>query len=546
MAAPRCPDASVVLVSPAKGDNLTDRDKQTSTSERQLRTLWSKRTFLLAGASFTALLLTCIYFGDRPRVLAVSEVPIAFWAWRTNAPTGAEVQRAFAATNAKTLFLRAGQLDLVDGSVQRIRPVSGQLPSAIELHLVYNGTRRFLSELERLDPGMMAETIAGVYQTDALRAVQDQTVAAGLQLDLDVPNRLLPRYAALLTRLRPLLPSGTRLSITGLPAWVDATDIGAVLDAVDFWAPQCYGGKIPTHVTQKIPISSAREVERTISRVRQLGRPFYAGLSAYSYAILFAKDGMLVELRGDIDPDWAAQNKSLDLVERQAFKGDEQTSEIRYVYRANADVVLDGLIVRSGETLIFDLPTAASLRAGVRAVRENAGALLLGICLFRLPTQDDRTTLSLGEIAGTVADKPDTVVTAITLEKGNDQQVTLVAQNKGTASTSLSENALTIDLTFPPGAVDGVLGPVGFAGFETLCRFAASDTPSPCSRQRANVIRLKSHAWRPGTTASITLTLKGPPPVDVPALVTTALDDGRTERETVRLQLRDRGELHEN
>src|SRR5688500_8995941 len=99
-----------------------------------------KRTFLLLG-SIIFVVVPLAYFSARPRTLTVSEVPIAFWAWRTEAPNELEVQSVFSATGARTLFLRSGQFDSADRNVERIRAASGKVPSVAELHLVYNATR---------------------------------------------------------------------------------------------------------------------------------------------------------------------------------------------------------------------------------------------------------------------------------------------------------------------------------------------------------------------------------------------------------------------
>lgn len=502
-----------------------------------MRFRFTKHATILTGALSIALVLLGAYLFNKPRVLAVNEVPIAFWAWRTNAPSDVEVQKAFAATNAKTLFLRARQFDLVNGYLQRIRPVSGALPSSVELHLVYNGTRKFLREWEQLDASVIANAIAETYQADLARARDDHAQVNGLQLDFDAPTRLLPQYAQLLQRLRELLPPNTKLSITGLPTWASSRDLKAVLAAVDFWIPQCYGTAIPAHVNQRLPISSPSDVARTITKVRQLNKPFYAGLSAYSYAILYAKDGSLLELRGDLDPAWAAHNTSLELIERQTFKGEANASEMRYVYRAKNDVVLDGLIIQAGETLVFDLPSAASLRASARAVRENAGEALLGICVFRVPMTNDETTLSVGEIATALTDTQTKVATAITVKNSPDQQLTLRAENVGTASTMLSEDALTIDLNIPAGSISGVTSLAGFSAYETLCRQPGREAAWPCSERRANVIRLKARAWKPDSTAMITLSVKEALPATLSAVVTTHVNDGRIEQERFELQL---------
>src|SRR6476646_8088823 len=59
----------------------------------------------------------------KPRTWPVDEVPISVWAWRNQTPAGSDVRQAIDLTKAQTIFLRAGQIDLQDGTLRRIRPV---------------------------------------------------------------------------------------------------------------------------------------------------------------------------------------------------------------------------------------------------------------------------------------------------------------------------------------------------------------------------------------------------------------------------------------
>ncbi len=401
--------------------------------------------------------------------------------------------------------------------------------------MVYNSTRNFLSDWSEIQT--TSETIATVYRSDVERARGDNAVVTGIQLDLDMPDRLLPQYAQMLKKLRELLPPNTILSITGLPGWAFSKDIGDVLAEVDFWIPQCYGGSIPTRLSQQIPISSPADVARIISSVRKLGKPFYAGLSVYSYTILYSKDGTLLELRGDIDPTLAEHDPDLELIESQNYGSDAEPGEIRYVYRAKRDLVIDGLIVQTGESLLFDVPNAASLRLSARAVRENAGDRLLGICLFRLPTEADQATLSLSEIAAALADKKTTVKTAVSIRSDPDGLLTLFAKNNGTAGSKLSEDAFTIDLSIKPESIGNVSILNGFAHYQTLCSDSYIRTPRPCSPYRANIIRFSARSWNPGSAASVTFLNKGQLQSDLTAIVTSHLNDGRVERESFDLQI---------
>jgi hypothetical protein len=501
-----------------------------------MKTLSAARIMSVSvGVVITTLFVTNVFFTGKPRVLAVDEVPVAFWAWRIQTPSDDEIGSAFSKTHAKILFLHAGQIDLSDGIAKRIRPVSGKFPTTAETHLVYNGTRAFLTNFEQTDIDAIAETIAENFRADQMRAQSDEANVNGIQLDLDIPTRLLPRYAHLIQRVRKLLPADTTLSITGLPTWADSAYIHEVLDEVDFWIPQCYGLTIPKFVEEKIPVSSANEVARIIAKVRLLNKPFYAGLSAYSYAILYARDGSLLELRGDIDPALAGQNADLELVESGTFGRDNRDSQMRYVYRAKNDLVLDGLIIGAGESLVFDLPSAASLRASAKAVRENAGEKLLGICIFRLPTVDDKTTLDVGAITAALLDTQADVSTALSMTS-DSSGLTLHAENTGTASSMLGEKAMTLDLKVPAGSINGVIGITGFSSYETLCSIGSK--VQPCSHARANVLRVRSSAWKPGTTASITLRYRGNIPETLAAEITNQVNDGRVVREQYNLATR--------
>ena len=103
-------------------------------------------------ASFSRLFPLFRFSNPRPRVWSVDEVPVAFWAWRTQSPDELDVQAAVEKTQAQVLFLRAGQIDYQDGKLRRIRPLAGSFPKGIKLHLVYNTTRAVLEQLESIDP----------------------------------------------------------------------------------------------------------------------------------------------------------------------------------------------------------------------------------------------------------------------------------------------------------------------------------------------------------------------------------------------------------
>jgi len=498
------------------------------------------------------------FYSPTPRAWAVTEVPVAFWAWRLQTPTEADLQQAISEARARAIFLHAGQFDGEGGTPRRVRAVAGRFPRAVELHLVYNGTRSLLTEFERLDTAALASVIVETYAQDVARASSDGARVAGLQLDFDVPTRLLPRYRQLLRATRellPLVPQGrelslteTKLSVTGLPTWMDAPEISGVLAAVDFWVPQFYGATIPDRLDQLTPITSPQVVARGVARARQLNRPFYAGLPAYGYAILYSPGGALIALRGDLDPARVASHPNFELIERRAFASPASSptaqspiaSEWRYVYRALGDGVIDDLAVRAGDLLMADVASAEALRVCTRMVRERAGQALLGVCIFRLPGADDPTTLTIGEVAVALADQSPVITADVRIERvgrheGQEpaEYLLLKVTNNGAASALMGDGALAIDLRVPAGSINGVRSLTGFTSFETLCELPGVRDAGgqgewrPCGPRRANLVRLKSRSWAPGAKMQVALSTNGPLPQTVPIAVTVQVNDGR-------------------
>ncbi len=524
---------------------------------RSLR-LPKTRNAKLLGVAVVLLIATVVSSSlhRQPRVWPAAETPVAFWAWRNQTPSEADVREAIARAKARAIFLRAGQIDLQEGTPRRIRAVTGALPREVDLHLVYNATRALLAQLERVDERALADAIGEAYRADSERAAREHARVVGLQIDIDVPTRLLGRYAATLRALRAQLPSGTQLSITGLPTWMESTELRSMLATVDFWIPQLYGAEIPARSDQLVPISSPAGVARFVSQARDLDKPFYAGLAAYSYTLLYSSTGSLISLRGDMDPAVLASDSNLDLTDRRPFPVPRQfignargaiataSSEWRYVYRAKADGVTDDLALHAGDVLVVDVPSAESLRLSARIVRELAGEKLLGICVFRLPAGDDPATLKVAQVASALADLDsaadvevhifaDAPTTAAgpsgdvrtTRVSGWTANWILEVKNLGTANAIVG--TVKIDLRTTPGTILS-LTPHGLAAVESLCAVAGEMTdPQPCGQRRANVFRFKPRTLVAGQTVTARLAISSAAATVIPVLIEMQTDNGQ-------------------
>lgn len=536
--------------------------------------LSSRRTLVLLTVSVALTSLLWASVERPPRVWAVSEVPIAFWAWRADAPTAADIETVRAATNADTLFLRAGQIDYADGKFTRIRSVEGAPPAGIETHLVYNATEATLERFATLDTETLALFIAATYLNDAEHARARGAHIRGLQLDLDAPTRLLNAYAEILLHLRRRLPQSTQLSITGLPTWMDAPALKRTLAATDFWIPQFYGDHVPRTLTDRTPIADAAALTRDLTRARRLAHPFHAGLPAYGYALLYSPRGSLIALRGDIPPALVARDQRLRLVTRQPVGSTDNATTTttsnssstpdfssaptawRYDFLATADAAINGLNIRVGEHLLLEIPTAVGLRLMAQLTRQHGGTHLRGICLFRLPTATDPTTLTTREIAYALADRTPHPETALQLHRAQnslpqdsdtnrapngEQTLFLTAENKGAAASVIGDKTFTVTLRIPAGSLRAVADLQGFTTSETLCSESARAEAMPgafgrpCSARRADTVRFSAPTWEVGARARGRLIVGENFPELVSSATSLTSEIGETHRQSERI-----------
>lgn len=460
----------------------------------------------VARVAYASVILACVslvsIFHARPRVWKVEEVPIAFWAWRTQSPDKLDIQAAVEKANAQVLFLRAGQIDYQEGKLRRIRPVAGPLPKGIKLHLVYNTTRAVLEQLEAIDSNALADEIAESFREDSVRAKYDGAGVRGLQLDIDYPTRLLPRYERTLSAIRPSLQPGIELSITGLPTWMDSPALNDVLQKCDFWVPQFYGGEIPTRSDQMVPISSPESITYFVNKAREIDKPFYAGLAAYSVALLYNASGSLISLRGDMNAALVVSDPNLELIDQRSFA----SAERRYAFRARADGVTDGLNMRAGDVLVIDLPSSETLRTAAQITRKLAGRKLLGICVFRLPAKDDTATLTANQVTDALNDRDSYsgIYVRVKQEQQGNNTFVLEFKNVGTANPIIG--SLKVDLIVPAGAFEAIQPQPGLS-IKPLCASGLSNGPQPCGERRADLLRFTIDFLPPGQTLTTTLLL---------------------------------------
>lgn len=206
------------------------------------------------------------------------------------------------------------------------------------------------------DPSALSAQIAGIAQDWRAAGVR----LGGIEIDHDCASARLPAYARLLNGLRARLPEGLKLSITELPAWLDAPALRDVLAQVDESVLQVHAVLAPSTGLFD-PALAARWVER---HAQVADKPFRVALPAYGMKVGFDDKGHAIGAESEAEHPIAAD-------------------DVRELRVAPEQV----------ETLLHDLERARPKQVA-------------GIVWFRLPTDDDKRAWSLGTLRAVIGGEP--------------------------------------------------------------------------------------------------------------------------------------------
>ena len=190
---------------------------------------------------------------------------------------------------------------------------------------------------------------------------------SGVEIDHDAGNARLPAYREFLTHLRGVLPASLPLSITALPAWLDSSELPALLATVDSSVLQVHAVSDPRRGL--FDPDQARQWARAWSR--NTSKPFYLALPAYGVALLPGAGGAPV-VESEVPIERGGERREL-------LADPQQLSKLGAELRADPPAHLAGLIW-------FRLPLANDRRAW---------SLTTLIAVARGDTLDSRVGLKL-------------------------------------------------------------------------------------------------------------------------------------------------------
>jgi hypothetical protein len=258
----------------------------------------------------------------------------------------------------------------------------------------------------------------------------------GIEIDFDCPSSRLDEYAQLLAALKAKLPSDATLSITALPAWIDAAALPAVLAQVDEAVLQVHAVTDPAQ-----GLFDAKQAAQWIAKFGALTKkPFRIALPAYGSALLLNSDGTTAGVESEASIAQAGERREL-----------------------NADP-------RAVAQLLRDLEHAHP-------------ANLSGVLWFRLPLPGDRRAWPLATLGAVIDARPLRPKLVADVHANGNGAFDLQVSNRGTLETALPTQ-LEID---SPGCGDADALPgyrIEHAGF-SLRFVRETDATLPASQTRA-------------------------------------------------------------
>ena len=421
-----------------------------------------------------------------------------------------------------TLYVRSGTFTTNGKRVFTSVPQTwGHQSGHQKVVLTFNFDGGLRGHIEELPNAVMAEDV--VRGIDRVRrvALRHGVPVGGVQMDVDCPTRLLPKYAEMLTQVRKGLtrlgdlPQGQSFSATALQTWVKSRSYQNLADAVDFVAPQFYEGEIGKTIERIRPIADADNLEPGMNRADSAGRPFFAGVGIYGHSLLFDERGKLLGTYHGLRPEDAIRHPSLETKNEIPLDSSGNRASER-------DFIGENLVILKavrpdeqgrgkGFQIAFWVPGAEMLRRQLEIVRESRPSNCQGVILYRFPEEKDALSLPLKTIEAAVFNqqlKPKLVVNvsrhgAPWALIDSDIKATdppyiykLMVQSTGNIPTDVSAHALGVLMRFSGSGID-IAERGTFDGI--LPGMVSPDGQfQPCALAHANALILKSAYLAPG------------------------------------------------
>ncbi|MBS1709393.1 MAG: DUF3142 domain-containing protein [Armatimonadetes bacterium] len=445
---------------------------------------------------------------------------VSYWYWQTPFTLDAKLAGQLREMGVRQLFVRAGTWSTDGKNIVLVAPQQyGKGCDAFPVHLVFNADSGVTRHFEDLDNAKVARQIADRIVARVDQARKAGVLVVGVQLDIDCPTRLLPKYADIVSRIRrddPLLArkGGLQFSVTGLTSWLGSAGVTSLGRQLDFMVPQAYEGVTGRTVDDVRPVFDPDTLRRGLWQAESLPCPYWFGVPAYGHAFLFDDKGQLVSTYRGLEAQDALRHPKFQLeaaypasrtgkrVELEKDWVGEELAEFRAVQPA-----ADGRGL--GYRLVYTLPSPELVARGLETVLHDRGPGCQGAVVYRVPEAGSSFTVPMESVLSRpkgrvpqvrveakLRSESDTLGAMEATEPGLPADVWIELTNTGDSATFVAPDAFVIDLQFDkPG-----FGDVRLRDFDAVQFLRDGVETSPA---RADKLRLSKGWFYPGETLKV-------------------------------------------
>ncbi len=333
---------------------------------------------------------------------------VSFWYWHSPYQLTSNDQKELREIGVSQMFVRAGTFTQ-DGKhvLLRLPQEYGSGASAFPVHLVFNADGGMVHHFGDFSVQQMAEEMTPRLMLQLKRAESAGLNVQGVQLDIDCPTRLLPRYAALIRMIRSREPrlrrgSGLQFSTTGLWSWLQSHEVVALSRELDFMVPQAYEGLTGKSVDTMRTVSDPDSLRAGLPLAERLACPYWIGVPTYGHALVFDDQGAMLGVYHRLSAGDALRQSTF--VQQQAFGADRLGrpasnpadwvgEEILKLKATQADRFGRG----KGYSLCYTIPTPEMVTKWA-AILGSRGSGCQGVIVYRMPDAGSPMALSLNAV----------------------------------------------------------------------------------------------------------------------------------------------------
>jgi hypothetical protein len=466
-----------------------------------------RRAFLIWIVAFSLALVGCSS-KSQPSPF----VERAMWYWHTPFNLDKQAAGALADMHVTRLFVRTGTLSTDGQDITVTVPQRFETAAPCPVHLVFNADSGVLKHFDEAVKNGLSQKLLKFYSAAKAAANKAGLKVRGLQVDFDVPTRLLDKYAQVMRELRVGLPNNEELSLTGLPTYLATEGFKDVVDQVDFFAPQFYEGSIGTDLAHLRSISAKESIDRGIELAERFQKPYYLGLPAYGQALIFDEKGKIAGAYRKLSPVDALRHPSFTFKSFALSEGEEILQLVANQNGVNGK--------GKGYTLVYRRVTPLLVAQMQSDAVHHRSTYCRGLSWFRVAEKGECLAMNLTTLRAALDGREpqldfdlkssEEVEPFAKIEGGGElgSRVSFSLFSRGEAETAIQPSALTLTVRFPEGTLDSV-EPGEFANVQPF--YDDPKSSGQVSLARSNGVQFNLPYLGPGQKVSTgALRFRGP------------------------------------